>query len=511
MAVTLTSTPDDLDPAPAPASAAPESARARLGSRLPGDRFSSWLWAGLVTGIALVLRLVNLDYPPGKIFDEVYYAKDAADLLRYGVEQDTKTGGPAFVAHPPLGKWFIALGEQLFGNNAFGWRIAAAVAGALSVLVLVRVARRMFGSTLLGCVAGLLLALDGLHFVSSRVALLDIFLMLLILVAFACLLLNRDARRGEFLQRLESGQDLRKGADRRLGTVPWWLFAAGIVTGLALGVKWSALWFALAFAGLAFVWEARARKSAGVRHPWWDTIGRDLGWTGAFFGFVLLAHLATWTGWFLTDSGWDRNWAATTGNSIPLVPDALTNLWHYQKAVYDFHSGLNAKHDYQSTPWSWLFLGRPVAYYYTGEGDCGADRCAAHIVALGNPLLWWSFVPALLASAWGWLARRDWRAGAILACVAAGLLPWTFYPDRTMFLFYTLPALPFLVLAVTYALGMVLGPAGADRERKILGVALVGLSVLVIAMAFAYFYPVYTGEVLPYDDWKNRMWFDSWI
>ncbi|HEV2089424.1 MAG TPA: hypothetical protein VGR21_14050, partial [Cryptosporangiaceae bacterium] len=348
-------------------------------------------------------------------------------------------------------------------------------------------------------------------FVSSRVALLDIFLMLLVLVAFGCLLLNRDARRREFLERLEAGGDLRRGVDRRLRDVPWWLFAAGVVTGLALGVKWSALWFALAFVALAFVWEARARKSAGVRRPWWDTVGRDLGWFAAFLGFVLLAYLATWTGWFVTDAGWDRHWAETTGNSLPLVPDALINLWHYQKAVYDFHAGLSAKHDYQSTPWSWLFLGRPVAYYYTGEGNCGADRCAAHILALGNPLLWWSFGAALVATAWGWLARRDWRGAAILACVGAGLVPWTFYPDRTMFLFYALPALPFLVLAVTYALGMLLGPVTADRDRRLLGVGLAGLYVLLVAATFAYFYPVYTGELLPYEDWHNRMWFDSWI
>ena len=67
-----------------------------------------------------------------------------------------------------------------------GKRIAAAVAGTLTVVVLVRVTRRMTGSTVLGCLAGLLLALDGLHFVLSRTALLDVFLTAWVVAAFAC-------------------------------------------------------------------------------------------------------------------------------------------------------------------------------------------------------------------------------------------------------------------------------------------------------------------------------------
>ncbi|WP_336217223.1 phospholipid carrier-dependent glycosyltransferase, partial [Nonomuraea sp. LPB2021202275-12-8] len=96
---------------------------------------------------------------------------------------------------PPLGKWMIGAGEWLFGMTPFGWRFAAAVVGTLSILILARVARRMTRSTLLGCFAGLLLALDGLHFVLSRTALLDIFLMFWVLAAFACLVVDRDLAR----------------------------------------------------------------------------------------------------------------------------------------------------------------------------------------------------------------------------------------------------------------------------------------------------------------------------
>ena len=83
----------------------------------------------------------------------------------------------------------------------FGWRFGSAIAGTLSVLLLVRIARRMFRSTVLGCAAGLLLALDGFHLVLSRTALLDIFLLLFVLAAFGALVLDRDARRRRWAAR----------------------------------------------------------------------------------------------------------------------------------------------------------------------------------------------------------------------------------------------------------------------------------------------------------------------
>lgn len=494
------------------------SLRHRLVTGLPTDGVSSWLWTGLVTVLALVLRLVGLDKPGDKIFDEVYYAKEAHDLLLFGVERDKEGTGAGYVVHPPLGKWLIAAGEQLFGYNAMGWRISAAIVGALSVLLLARIARRMFGSTLLGCVAGLLLALDGLHFVMSRVALLDIYLMFFLLLAFACALLDRDSTRSWLLRRADAGDDLSGGTGFR---VPWWRLATAAAAGCALGVKWSATWYIVALVGITLWWAVQARRSAGVHRPVRDALVRETGWIVVFGVVVLAVYLSTWTGWFLSDDGWNRNGNPWPGPSW--LPASIGNLWEYHVHAYEFHTGLHAKHDYQSTPWSWLLLGRPVAYYYSSDPGCGADSCSAEVLALGTPLLWWSFIPALVMIGWRWLAGRDWRAGAILLMsVGAGLLPWTFYPTRTMFYFYTLPALPFLVLAVTLALGMVLGPGLAgraselapridDRDRRLVGAVAVAAYLIVIAATFAYFYPIYTGERLTYDSWHSRMWFDSWI
>jgi dolichyl-phosphate-mannose-protein mannosyltransferase len=491
----------------------------------------SWYAAGLVTFIAAVIRLLNLSTPKGKIFDETYYAADAHNLLIHGVEWDEKNNTAGYVVHPPLGKWIIALGERFdvgpFGYNEFGWRISAAVFGIISVLMITRIARRMFGSTVLGCAAGLLMAFDGMHFVLSRTALLDIFLMFFILASFGALVLDRDSRRRRWLRVIEDGLDAGRPSFSWPGDVPWWRLFSAVLFGCALGVKWSALWFAPAFLLLIVFWEVGARRSAGVSRPWVDTILGEIGWLALCAGLIVVVYLATWSGWFLTDDGYFRHFLRDTGHGEPPVIGALQNLWHYHHEAYKFHSTLTAKHTYQSWPWQWLLLGRPVAFHWSGNGPCGATNCASEVLLLGTPALWWSFIPALGGLAWLGIARRDWRAAAIGLCVAAGLLPWFWFAldHRTMFAFYALPAEPFLVLAVVYVLGAIMNPApgwgeAAPREpatagmldRRMVGAVILGAYVLVVAACFAYFYPIYTGEVIPYSDWSARMWLDGrWI
>ena len=157
----------------------------------------------LVTAFGTFLRFNRLSVPGSVIFDETYYVPDALGILRFGAEHNyvanrnalIASGEPAHlrqrrrIRRPPAVREdpHRGRGEAMFGLNPFGWRFAVAVVGSLSILLLARIARRMTRSTLLGCVAGLLLALDGLELVMSRTALLDIFVMFWVLAAFGCL------------------------------------------------------------------------------------------------------------------------------------------------------------------------------------------------------------------------------------------------------------------------------------------------------------------------------------
>ena len=127
--------------------------------------------------LGLLLRFWNLGLLKGKIFDEIYYATNAHSLLQNGVEVNAKTGAGEFIVHPPLGKWLIALGIKVFGYNELGWRSAAALIGSISIVLMYFTAKKLFNSQLLSAFAAFLISVDGLHLVSSRVALLDIFLL----------------------------------------------------------------------------------------------------------------------------------------------------------------------------------------------------------------------------------------------------------------------------------------------------------------------------------------------
>ncbi|MHA7180724.1 dolichyl-phosphate-mannose--protein mannosyltransferase [Arthrobacter sp. MDB2-24] len=484
-----------------------------------------------------VLRFVRLGEPGSLVFDETYYVKDAYSMLQSGFERewpddandsfnagnpDVLLDAPNYVVHPPVGKWMIAFGMLLFGSdNAFGWRFSAAAIGTLSVLLLAVVARRLFGSALLGAAAGLLLAVDGHHLVESRTSLLDIFLSFWLLAAFAALLRDRDDGRRRLARRLaalagRNGDDLPTRAELSwgpfLGFRPWRL-VAGVCVGLALGTKWSALPFIAAFGLMTVAWDMSARRIAGVHHWFLGGAVRDgLLAFACIIPVALLTYLGTWTGWFLSEDAYDRKWAERNpSEQWGWVPDSLRSLAEYHRSAYTFHQGLSSDHPYEASAWSWLVMGRPTSFYYQKPTGCGADACSQAVTVLGNPLIWWSAALSLLVLLFFWLGRRDWRAAAILTGIAAGYLPWFLYPERTTFYFYAVAFEPFLVLSLVYSLGLVLGGPGSDRARRRRGIVLVGVFLAASVALSAYFLPIWTAEIIPYDQWRIRMWLPSWI
>jgi dolichyl-phosphate-mannose-protein mannosyltransferase len=507
-----------VEPAPEETSARLATLRARLVPPMPGSAF--WGWAGplLVTAFGTFLRFDRLGDPHAVIFDETYYVPDALGILKYGVEHNYvanrnallirgnphifKAGGE-FVAHPPFGKILIAAGEWLFGLNPFGWRFAVAVIGSLSILLLARIARRMTRSTLLGCVAGLLLALDGLEFVMSRTALLDIFVMFWVLAAFGCLVVDRDVYRAGLARALPG--EPGGGPAPRAG-FRWWRLAAGVCLGLAVGSKWNGVWYIPAFGALAAGWELGARRVAGYKLTADGAALRDIGALAVSFVVApLLAYLATWTGWFVTSSGYDRQWAVQHGVNLPVI-SPLISLFEYNKAMLSFNTGLNTHHPYQSVPWMWLVMSRPVSYYWCTTCKAGT---ASEVLAIGTPAIWWVSIITLLVCLGWWLTRRDWRAGAVLVAVAAGWLPWFAYPDRTQFFFYSVAFVPYLVLSITLCLGLLLGSAHAHPTRRAVSASLAGAYVLAVLLDFAYMYPVLSAKVISYSSWFSRMWYHA--
>ncbi|MGH3368569.1 MAG: dolichyl-phosphate-mannose--protein mannosyltransferase [Nocardioidaceae bacterium] len=517
------------------------------------DRRTGWIATLGVTALAALLRLWQLGRPEEFAFDETYYAKDAWSLLHHGYVRDfiasadekilsgrttdLFTDDPSMVVHPELGKWLIALGEAAFGMDPFGWRVASAVAGSLMVLVMVRLVLRLTGSVLLGATAGLLLTFDGLHFVMSRVALLDIFMSLFLLSAVACLVADRDWARLR-LARL-AGAGWVAGPDdwgpvRGLRIRPWRL-AAGLMFGLALATKWSALFPLAGFGLLVWAWDAGARRSLGVRSPWLRSAVVDA--VPAFFHLVvvgLVVYVVSWTGWLLNASEYeqalsDTQYGPAWGSYIdtdadgfgPELVQSLRSLWNYHQDVYTFHTqGLaDAEHTYGSHPAGWLVLNRPVGItadlnIAPGTQGCAAPAdsdCLRQVILLGTPVLWWGGVLALGYALFAWVGRRDWRFGLALVGVAATWLPWLRYDDRPIFSFYAVATIPFTVVAVTLLLGRLLGASRTSYRTRLAGTVVAGTFVTLVVVNFAWFWPIYTGELLTTAEWLARIWFRRWI
>lgn len=516
------------------------SLRDRLVPPMPPPSVWAWLGPLLVTLFGGFLRFYRIGTPHFVVFDETYYVPDAYGILKHGVELNAIDSGKSrnvvdhllahggthilaptgeYVVHPPFGKVLIAGGEWLFGLTPFGWRFAVAVFGTLSILMLARITRRMTRSTLLGCVAGLLLSLDGLELVLSRTAILDIFVMFWVLAAFGMLVLDRDAARAKLADAAIAaaatgfaGADL-PGGGPKLG-IRWRRVLAGAFLGLACASKWNGIWFVLAFAMLAIAWDLGARRAAGYQDRLAGVLRSDAKWLPLSFVVApLAAYTASWTGWFAGSLGYDRNWAALAGNHVPIW-SALDSWYQYQKSMLSFGLGLADQGSYTSKPWGWIVLARPVSFFYKTPQTCGVKGCSQEVLAIGTPAIWWASVAALIFCIVWWLSRRDWRAGAVLVGVAAGWLPWFWFAlhdNRTEYYFYSVAFLPFLVIAITLCLGLIIGPVDAAPGRRAVGAVIVGSYLLLVLANFAFMYPVLTGQVLPTDLWQQRMWFRSWI
>ncbi|CAH0261967.1 putative dolichyl-phosphate-mannose--protein mannosyltransferase [Arthrobacter sp. Bi83] len=507
----------------------------------PSLRLWFWLVPALTAAVGGVLRFDRLDMPRSLVFDETYYVKDAYSLLVSGYERswpdkanDSFVAGnpgvllttPEYVVHPPVGKWMIAAGMWLFGpDNPLGWRFSAALTGTLSVALLALIAQKLFRSVVLGAAAGLLLAVDGHHLVMSRTSLLDIFLMFWILAAFGALLMDRDDGRRRLAVRLArqaAASPFGRPSRLQLLSGPWlgirwWRVLAGVCLGLAVGTKWSALFFIAGFGLLTVFWDLSARRTAGIRS--WISAGIIKDGLFAFLSIVPVAavtYAATWTGWFRSTDAYYRQWARTNPSAEwGWLPDSVRSLAHYHLEAYKFHQGLSSEHPYEASAWSWLVMGRPTSFYYEspkqGSPGCDIAHCTSAILSVGNPLIWWAATVSLAVLLFWWAGRRDWRAGAVLAAVGSGYLPWFLYPERTMFFFYAVSFEPFLILALVYCLGLVLGRRTDPLWRRRSGLYGVVLFVVGAVLLSAFFYPVWTAEIISYQDWRIRMWMPSWI
>ncbi|GAC1583391.1 MAG: dolichyl-phosphate-mannose--protein mannosyltransferase [Candidatus Dormibacteria bacterium] len=511
------------------------------------------------------VRVLGLGHPfqapNGYIFDEVYFAQDACKDL---------VGMDYLDPEPPLAKLVIATGivvggawmhydrghvvpagktceaqGTLPGFGTWGWRLASLVFGTALVPLIYLLALRMWPDRFFATTAALLMTFDGMAFVQSRIAMIDAVALALLLLAYWVFHLHRDAR----------------------STRRWWLTLAAM--GLTLGMSVAAKWTTLAALGTMVVvlvggWlltrvrldTANAAWSLGSE-PWRrvSAVGpRDrfvrayvyllflvvipgMVYTLSYFRYNSIPHCST------TASGGLEVPSTCPADHLPppmlrltkagpiWIPTGLDPVGYIHQMVvhdqwsFDYHAHLTATHTYGSAWYSWPFLLRPVAYYYQDNlayADGSRQPLRAEVFNLGNPAIWWASIPALVYCGISAVRRRRYAPAVILLAFLAAWLPFS-RVTRVMFLYHMFGGLPFMILAVSYAVAQLrharlrLSLGGATLPT-LEGRHLAGAYLLLVLVVFMFFYPLWSALPITGDQWNQRIWFNlgtdtkiSWI
>jgi dolichyl-phosphate-mannose-protein mannosyltransferase len=441
---------------------------------------------GIITLGAGILRIFHVADPRRMMFDEVYYAKDAcfyaeASLKACRMEDLNEV-------HPPLGKWILSAGIKLFGFDSFGYRSMAVLAGTMTVALLYLLARKILRSTVGAGVAAGLLAIDPLHFVQSRISMLDVFVPLFAVAAFLFLALDRN-------NSIRLRDSLAEGYPEKgsigAGLARPWRMAAGVSAGAAVACKWTGAFVPLVVIVLAITWAISSRRPHHDKKVVLPTLRYD---GPSIFLYLIVLPIVVYTLSYI---------GRGIEGEVLALPWSEGSWWHAfgekQRDMLDFHRSLDATHPYQSPAWSWMLLKRPVSYFF--ETDPNGDY--REVLATGSPFVWWSSIFAIAYVAYTWIRSRSLRRpeGIILAGFVFSYGIWLIpTSSRTaIFLFYFVTTVPFLCLAIGYV-ASVLGNVWEARTA-------VALFCITAIGFFAFYYPLLTKQALSQEHWDRRIWF----
>lgn len=436
------------------------------------------------------------------VFDELYFANDAHDDL---------LGRDYFDPEPPLAKLIIAVGIKLFGFNSFGWRFMVALFGTAIVPLMYLLARQLLRVRFFAVAAAILTAFDGMMFVESRTAVIDIIPITLVVLAYLVFHLHLNAD---------------TAARQR-----WTIVLTAIVLGLAIGAKWTAL---AAYGTIIVILAFRL-------------IVRWTRYNGATGGVALLSlavlpvivYALTFTR-YLTIIHGITNLPQPPLSFSPFhfnLGAAWTDIAEWHRQTWLYHLNLKADHIFYSPWWTWPLDFRPVVYYYAntnlGVDSSTGTALVAEIFNLGNPLTWWAATFSLAGIAVGLpLVIQDYLSRAhadevelesrdaagpvgerlytsifVLTAFIAAWLPLAKVP-RGLFLYHMLGGLPAMFLALALVLTYLRSLQGVVPGVARLSGTVPAIAYLVMVVGFfLYFYPLWTGLPLTSDALNSHVWF----
>jgi len=337
----------------------------------------------IATGV--FFRIYNLTFPDKQVFDEVYFPVFANNYITHTSFYDV---------HPPMGKFVIAVGLLLFGNDPLGWRSMPLVFGLGIIGLMGYISWSLFEDKVTALITATFFAIDGAFIVYSRTGLMDGVLFFAIFFTFLLAI------------------KLKKTS-----TTFW----CGLLLGIAVAIKWPAV--AVFLPMLWYAWKVGRWKELLASLPF------------AAFVYLLIVYI---------------------GQLLIRAPNALQETFLWNEQAFEYHLHVTATHPWGSPWWSWPLELRPVLFLYDTlpngmlhvENTLGNPLIwwGATAVVLGSTIF--------LAVRWvkNKLAPWDHEIFPLLLGYYALWLPWMFI-HRVIFLYHYLPSYGFALLLLAYWLG----------------------------------------------------------
>lgn len=462
----------------------------------------------------------------GTYFDEIYHARTAFEHLHGMATYET--------SHPPLGKVIMSWGVAIFGMTPFGWRFAGALAGILMLPLMYAMGKQLTKRSSIGFAAMAMMALDCMHFTQTRIATIDSFPVLFIILSWLFML--------RFMQRDIVEEPMKKvlpdlalsGFFMGCGIASKWI---GIYSGAGLAIMyfWTCLrhqslknrkalqaLFCLALVSLLLALDGYLVVTGRIGKVLCGVLAVLI--IAAYFllyrfgkalrgdrAFRRMLHLCLWCLLFFV---------AIPGviyllSYIPYfayaykehVSDFFRLVVDAQKGMFNYHAtpGLGMDHPFYSPWYEWPLIKRPMYYAspsFVPEGWSYAIWC------FGNPAVWLIGLVGIGATAFVWgkrhiytlqgsdqgmhLTSSSWSVAPafVLIGLLAQFLPWVLVPRGT-YIYHYFASVPFLILGVSLLLYWI------ESWHPTVGKAVLAAYLVVCLVFFIAYFPYASGVLTP--------------
>jgi hypothetical protein len=460
---------------------------------------------------------VDISFMNSTYFDEIYYARTVYEYL-HGIDVYEWT-------HPPLGKLLMAIPVAIFGFSPFTYRLMGNLFGIMLIPIMYILAKRIFKNRKWAILAGLVMMFDNFHFVHTRIALIDGYQVVFILLSVLFM--------KEYI-------DLKKNDAFKKKAI--YLLLSGLFIGCAIATKWNALYVGLGLAITFFVHLFREYQfnivkfvkekvtlnriidflvifvviPLALHYLTFVIIGKTAGKISLLvYFFVIFCFILVRISIALSKDKNLMNLMFVCIVSFIILPiviyslsyllfpgvgnydGTLKGILNQTSLMYNYHANLDATHPFSSSWYNWPLMTKPV-WLYTGGTKSGFYMTISDI---GNPAIWWTGILGFIYLVIDSIKKRNKNSIFILIFILSTFIPYIFI-GRLMFMYHYFITLPFIMLGIVSLIKWITEKLKSNKAYY--------AYVILIIIVFMIFYPITSGLPVKWDYVDSLKWLSGW-